>query len=223
MAKQNEHGRLIAAAAKSALTPLGCRRVGQSRFWYSDQRYWAIAIEFQPSSWSKGSYLNVGATWLWYPKQHWTFDVGHRIEEAGLIPFENAEQFAPLIAGMAVRAAQEVLALRNKFSTLDAIHHYLSRHPARDGTPVYHAAVAAALAGDVKIARQFFERLEAWPDQTEEWRLRVKSRGIALARLVNKPHEFRAAILAIIEDVRIRLRLPPVHLCLESTDSIGAK
>jgi hypothetical protein len=55
MAKANEHGRLIAAAAKAALAPLGCVRKGQSRVWYSDQRYWVIAVEFQPSGWSKGS------------------------------------------------------------------------------------------------------------------------------------------------------------------------
>ena len=65
MAKQNEHGKLIAAAAKAALLPLGCRRKGQSRCWYSDERFWCIFIEFQPSGWSKGSYLNAAATWLW--------------------------------------------------------------------------------------------------------------------------------------------------------------
>jgi hypothetical protein len=46
MSKQNEHGKLIAAAAKAALLPLGCRRKGQSRCWYSDERFWYIFIEF---------------------------------------------------------------------------------------------------------------------------------------------------------------------------------
>lgn len=223
MAKIDEHGKLIAAAAKAALAPLGCRRVGRSRFWYSDQSYWAIAIEFQPSSWCRGSYLNVGATWFWYPKQHWTFDVGHRIEDAGFITFENTEQFTPLIVKMAARAAQEVVALRKKCSSLAAIHRNLSACPMRDGTPVYHAAVAAALAGDVKAARTFFERLESWPDQAQEWRLRIKTRGAALASLVGEPYKFRAAILAIIADVRIQLGLPPVSLSLGSRDSIGAE
>ena len=51
MAKQNEHGRLIAAAAKAARAPLGCKRKGQSRLWFSDERYWLITVEFQPSGW----------------------------------------------------------------------------------------------------------------------------------------------------------------------------
>jgi hypothetical protein len=54
LAQVNEHGRLIAAAAKAALTPLGCRRKRQSRLWYCDQRFRIISIEFQPSTWSKG-------------------------------------------------------------------------------------------------------------------------------------------------------------------------
>ena len=99
MAKQNEHGRLIAAAAKAALAPLGCRRVGQSRTWISDQRYWLIVIEFQPSGWSKGSYLNVGAMWPWYARKGLFFHAGYRV--ADFIPFENREQFGPLIMGLA--------------------------------------------------------------------------------------------------------------------------
>ena len=58
--KQNLHGRLIAAAAKRHLSPLGCRRKGQSRFWSADHGFYQIGIEFQPSGWSKGSYLNEG-------------------------------------------------------------------------------------------------------------------------------------------------------------------
>ena len=48
---QNEHGKLIASAAKAALEPLGCVRKGRSRVWYADRlsaravptREWCIA------------------------------------------------------------------------------------------------------------------------------------------------------------------------------------
>ena len=222
MAKQNEHGKLIAAAAKAALQPLGCRRVGQSRIWYSDQRFWAISIEFQPSGWSKGSYLNVGAMWFWYPKKSWSFDVGHRVEDADFIPFESAEQFKPLIGRMAERAAQEVHALREQFKSIAAIHRYLATRPLREGVPVYHAAVAAALAGDVPAARQLFNWLAQWPTENLEWRRRLQSNGAALAILLDDPPRFRSEVLTLIEGVRGRLRLPPDPQCLESMDSTGA-
>ena len=55
MAKQTEHGKLIAAAAKAALLPLGCRRKGQSRCWFSDERFWYIFIEFPTERVVKGN------------------------------------------------------------------------------------------------------------------------------------------------------------------------
>lgn len=93
MAKVNEHGRIIAGAAKTALEPLGCKRKGQSRIWYSDQRFWVISVEFQPSGWSKGSYLNVGIKWLWHHGRG--LDLSDR--PVDFVPFESADQFTPLI------------------------------------------------------------------------------------------------------------------------------
>src|SRR5579872_1713019 len=113
MSKQNEHGKLIAAAAKAALLPLGCRRKGQSRCWYSDERFWYVLIEFQPSAWSRGTYINVGP--IWFFLQPWGGEVTRRLGD--YIKFENIEQFSPLIEQAARLVAAEVIALRTKFQT----------------------------------------------------------------------------------------------------------
>jgi hypothetical protein len=133
MALPNEHGRLIAAAAKAALGPLGCKRHGQSRTWVSDEKLWAIVIEFQPSSWSKGTYLNVGACWLWRADRDLSFDAGYRV--ADFIPFESTEQFAPLVAAMATQAAREVIALRTRFQSINDIHRHLAKAVNRTACP----------------------------------------------------------------------------------------
>lgn len=122
MAHTNEHGRLIAAAAKAALVPLGCVRKGQSRVGYADQRFWVIAIEFQPSGWSKGSYLNMFVAWLW--KESRGYSIHYRPTE--FIPFESAEQFTPLITSMAAIAAIEVQKLRDKFKSFSIILEHLN-------------------------------------------------------------------------------------------------
>ncbi len=54
-----DHNKLIAAAAKQASSPLGLNRVGKSRSWYDDHGWWCIIVEFQPSSWSRDTYLNI--------------------------------------------------------------------------------------------------------------------------------------------------------------------
>jgi hypothetical protein len=224
MAKQNEYGRLITAAAKAALAPLGCKRVGQSRFWYSDQGFWTVSIEFQPSGWAKGSYLNVGANWLWYPKSGWGFSHSEdiRVEDVGFIRFESIEQFQPLIANMAARAAREVLRLREKYRSLAEIYVWLLPRAARNGIHAYHAAVAAGLVGDTTTARRLLHRLEDWKTYGQDWTEEIKANGAALAECVDDPAVFQSNVSAIIADVRRDLRLPPDPQPFRTTGSKGA-
>jgi hypothetical protein len=211
MAKQNEHGKLIAAAAKAALAPLGCKRKGQSRVWISDQGFYAIGIEFQPSGWSKGSYLNVGACWLWRAQDHWTFDAGYR--KGDFIPFESAEQFTPLIAMLAERAAQEVLILRERFKLIADTAKYLCTWTKYDGWWIYHAAIAAGLAGDVATAESLFRRFNNWANSA--YGGKRDSDGPELMALVHDTTQYRARIRAIIDESRSLHRLPPDPDCFQ--------
>jgi hypothetical protein len=215
MARQNEHGRLITAAAKAALVPLGCTRKGQSRLWLSDQRFWIISVEFQPSAWSKGSYLNIGARWLWSTGSG--IDLSYR--PVDFIPFENAEQFVPLIEAMAQRGALEVAALRQRFNQFSSVHQYLVSDATRDGWPVYHAAVVAGLVRDIDTSKAFFRRMEAWPAHGYEWQQKLKSDSAALSVLLDEPARFRSAVLSIIEQRRALIGLPPDPHCLD--DALG--
>jgi len=171
MPEPTEHGRQLAAAARRILSPLGCEQLGRSRTWIADQRFWVIVIEFQPSSFSKGSYLNVGASWLWHVKNYWSFDHGSRVE--GFKPFRDEHQFAIMAEELALRAAEEVEALRTRFASLPAIGHELTPKSDASAWPVYHAAVAAGLAGDVATARRLFDRL-IQELSTAEWHQKLQ-------------------------------------------------
>ena len=138
MAKQNEHGRLIAAAAKAALLPLGCKRIGQSRTWISDQGSWIIMIEFQPSAWEKGTYLNVRPHWLWLRMGAGHTDMNVRVGD--FISFKRAAEFAPLVAELATQGALRVIELRGQFRTLSDVNDYFRRRITGEGYPVYRAA-----------------------------------------------------------------------------------
>jgi hypothetical protein len=220
MAKQNEHGRLVTAAAKAALAPLGCRRKGQSRLWYSDQRFWIISIEFQPSSWSKGSYLNVGAAWLWHARAGLGFDEGYRIAE--FVPFESTKQFAPLITAMAARAREEVVALRAKFRSVSDIYSYLLPRARQVNWRTYHAAVAAGLVGDVATSRDLFHRFDDW-SSSSEWQTKLQSESAALAALLDDPIRYRSRVLTLIEKRRMLTGLPPDPHCLDDATNPTAR
>ena len=215
MAKQNEHGRLIAAAAKAALAPLGCRRVGQSRCWISDERHWIVFVEFQPSAWSKGSYLNVAPSWLWL--RYGGND--HHPRPAGFIAFESVEQFTPLIEHMAAVAAQSVLAMRSRFRTLADVNRFFGERISQDGSPVYRAAVTAGLVGDIATAKQLFKRMETWDTENHASWMRVKAWCAELAALLDDPPRYRSALLDTITEGRQKFKLPPDPECLEPMDS----
>jgi hypothetical protein len=207
----SEHGKLIASAAKAALAPLGCVRKGRSRVWFADQRFWAIWIEFQPSGWSKGSYLNVGTRYFWRSGRGLAFSY----RPVDFIPFESAEQFTPLIETIAGIAAREVVALRERFRTPSDVLRHLQSSPLRDGWPVYDAAIASWLVGDVEQSRALFQRIAAWPTCGYDWEKRLKASSAVLAAQLDRHPAFRSAILDIIQRQRTRIGLAEDRGCLD--------
>jgi hypothetical protein len=203
--KQSEHGRIIAAAAKAALLPIGCQRIGRSRCWISDQRCWVITVEFQPSAWAKGSYLNVTPHWLWL--RYGAKD--HHPRPADFIPFETAEQFEPLIKNMATIAARAVFDMRVRFRTLEKIHRFFAERISDNGFPLYRAAVTAGLVRDQVLARQLFKKIETLdPEIHGPWINTLKLECATFSALLGDPARYRSAITETITERRKDFCLP---------------
>ncbi len=151
------HSELLTAAARLILRPMGLVQQGRSRTWFDDNAWWLCVVEFQPSSWSRGSYLNVGCMWLWHVKEFISFDEGSRIGDAGFIEFCNESQFAPAAQGMAEQAAKEVARYRKLFPNVAAVSNYYLQRKPNTFWPNYHAAVACGLMRRVKEANRFFD------------------------------------------------------------------
>jgi hypothetical protein len=88
-----QHSKILNTVARKVLNPVGVKQKGRSQIWLDDQGWWVTVIEFQSSSWSKGSYLNVGVNWQWYPIDYFSFDLGYR--EETYIEYKSDEQFEP--------------------------------------------------------------------------------------------------------------------------------
>jgi hypothetical protein len=217
MAKQNEHGKLIAAAAKAELLPLGCRRKGQSRCWFSDERFWYIFIEFQPSAWSRGTYLNIGPVWFFL--EWWGGEAIPRLDN--YIKFESVEQFEPLIDQAAKLVATEVVALRAKFRTLLDIHRFFAGSLSWSGN-IYRAAITAGLVGDFALARDLFAQIKALDPARHGLQLKkIQEECAALAALLDDQQAYRSAILKKIEARRHARGLPEDPQCLEAMQLAG--
>ena len=208
MTTKSVHGNLINKAAKQILSPLGCRQKGSSRLWYDDNQWWAVVVEFQPSAWAQGSYLNVGAMWFWNAKAHWSFNEGYRVET--FHEFKTEEQFNEVALELANRAASEVKSLREKFRSIAAVADYMAQKPKASIWEHYHAAIAFGLAGDCVAARTEFAMVQASTHDVP-WVLSLKERTAELASGLDSPADFREMVLQEIQAARTLLRLPTLN------------
>lgn len=203
-----QHSRMITAAARTVLRPLGCVQKGRSRIWLDDQGWWIGVVEFQPSSWGKGSYLNVGACWLWHEKNFLSFDAGYRVES--FHEFTSEEQFSAAATLLARRAEQEVLALRERFSSVAHALAWMTANASPTLWNTYHSAVSAGLAGDVERSGSLFAEVIADPHDVA-WAIELKQRAADLLRCLESGGGFEQEIAATIGRTRAALRLPAQH------------
>ena len=197
MSSEGNHSRIIAAAAKAALVPLGFSRKGRSRVWYADRGFWLSIVEFQPSGFSKGSYLNVGVHLFWGPQDFLSIDYIDE-ERRIFIGFTDANQFKPLAEQQAASAADASTVFRAQFKTIEDTAKTLGSAAERitllagraGGWPDFHAAIALGLTGEEVAARALLRAVvksfEGWPDMLEP--------ALKYEALLGDPVGFRAAV-----------------------------
>ena len=199
-----DHNKIIAAAAKQSLSPLGLKRVGKSRTWYDDHGWWAIVVEFQPSGFSKGTYLNVGVSWFLYEKEHWTFDFGYR--EDDFSSARNEEQFSSVLERVSHLASTKVLHYRERVGSLKAARECIASTSMRSPWDHYHAGVLAALDSDDAAARQEFEQVLANPPEFQ-WQHGLQYRIHDLLRLLDDQKAFQETAKGIVLRCRAGMNL----------------
>jgi hypothetical protein len=147
MSSLRVHDKLLASAAREILAPLGFQQKGRSRLWFADHGWWLIVVEFQPSGWSRGSYLNVAAKWLWSKTPHWSFDFSFHTAArvSNFCEFETEDQFRVASRELAGMAAAEAQRLRATFPHITAVADLLAAQISDWNDPwrLYDAAAAA--------------------------------------------------------------------------------
>jgi len=200
-----EHSRLLNEAGNRILKPLGMVRRGRSRFWYDDRGWFVIGVEFQPSDWSRGSYLNVGCAWLGIVRDYFAYDVGYRTEP--FVEFGNRDQFQDAANIMATRAAAAVESYRKQFPDTRAVYEYYSSKESVGIWPHFNAAIACGLIGDVVHAAFHFGQIAQ--DQSDTaWATAARSEACNLHEALSDPALFRRAIKERVTQSRALQKLP---------------
>lgn len=211
VSSDSEHGRLINVAARSVLGPLGFWQKGRSRVWLADRGFWLCVVEFQPSGYRKGSYLNVAAHWLWGVTGVVSHD--YRIErQKPWAPFEDVEQFSSAIRRLALQAGQESEHLRSIISrTGEAATRLVERAESfakagrGGGWPAFDAAVALGLSGDSKGARKLFDEAYA---TISAWRPDLALLIAPFSKALEDPSSFVTFVDQRINARRVEFGLP---------------
>ena len=191
-----DHNRVIDAEARQALKPLGLYRKGKSRVWYDDHGWWLIQVEFQPSAWSRGSYLNVGINWMLYEGSVGAFHVGSRVD----VPFISAtdnDDFAADARNLALRAKEEVTSLRAKFADLGSVVTHYSELHHRSIWDEYFYGVFLGLSGDASRAKKAFEAVPTHRVQYG-WERALSQRAAELSGIVSTRSAFEETIRGIV-------------------------
>jgi len=151
------HNKMIREAAKEILAPYGIFQKGQSRIWIDDNNWFLTIIEFQPSAWSRGSYLNVGLFFLWQNQDFISFDfssdqvrVDHENGVQLYFDYENDEQFIEAAKFLAKKALEKALYYR-KFKHLDyAEEKILPQHFQVEEWGLFHKMILCFLAQNMR-------------------------------------------------------------------------
>lgn len=212
--------RLINMAAKAVLRPLGCLQKGRSRTWLDDRSWWVGVIEFQPSSWAKGSHLNVGACWLWYEKEFLSFDAGDSVQS--FQAFTDDEHFAQVAEKLALQASHEVIALRERFPTPSHVQAWITAKPRLSIRDHYHLAVSAGLAGAIDQSRRSFVDVMSNPEE-RPWASDIRRRSAEFLRCLELGTGFRVEVMATIKRTRALLGLSALQGEMEVWADQGAE
>lgn len=116
MEDKNIHSKIIKQVCKEILIPLGIFQKGTSRLYLDDNDYFFTVVEFQPSNWDRGTYLNIGLTFLWDYNQsdvlYFEFSRQPAARYGKFVEYKNETQFKKEIINLANIAKEEILFYR---------------------------------------------------------------------------------------------------------------
>jgi hypothetical protein len=214
-----DHNKILKQIALKVLKPYGIIQKGSSRLFIDDHGWYLILIEFQPSGWGKGTYLNIGIHFNWYLDEHFSFTIGDR--ENNFIEFIDKEQFSEKANELCQNTIKKVLYYRNELKSINEIEKKLDKIFKNSGSADfwknYHKGIISGLAGNINNLNRYFDKIlkPVYPDSTE-WFNNFKIYVSELKNIANvDKNKFKERIIHIIREARKLKKLNEQEIVLE--------
>ena len=204
-----DHNKLLTKIAKDKFKPHGILQKGKSRTFLYDGGWYTIIIEFQPSSSSKGTYLNIGVDLNFYPRDYFAFSHGYREKE-----FQEAEdetQFANIVNEYCDLAIERVDKLKKEFTDINAAVKTYIKSSSNDHWDYFNVGIMYGLAGRFGKAKLVLTKLK---NKKCEFDYEFDRNKLAVEVLtwLDDESNFDTNIKNLIEKTRLLKKLPPMEI-----------
>lgn len=205
--KDGLHNQIITKTATRFFKAYGITRKGKSRTFLDDHDWYTTIIEFQPSGFDKGTFLNVGVNFHWFEHDYLSFDLGYR--ESAFVAFVDSETFRIEVENLCQIAIQKTLKYRKHFETLESAKQTICDDAfASDSLwGNYHQGTISGLTGDYTTMKRYYGILLK-TDHHAAWANQLKEHVISLLDGLDTLSAFRLEIGKIATKTRLLKKLP---------------
>jgi|LakMenEpi03Aug12_release.lakeMendotaPanAssembly.Ray.scaffolds.fasta_scaffold559819_1 hypothetical protein len=153
-----DHNKLLTKIAKARFKQTSIRQKGQSRMFLQDNFWYTTLIEFQPSGYDKGTFLNIGVDFNFYPRDHFTFSFGNREKE--FIKFESQAQFENAVNSLCELTLKRTSEIQSQLATYSNATATLKKtfNPTNSWQN-FDLGIITALSGDKTNAKILLEKV----------------------------------------------------------------
>jgi hypothetical protein len=201
-----DHNKLLKTIAKTRLKPHGITQQGSSRTFLYDGGWYVIMIEFQPSSFGKGSFLNIGVDLNFYPRDYIAFSYGYR--EKDFSAADSEVQFDEIVNNYCDQVIEKTQKLKEEFKNiLTAIDTIQNRYLKDDPWDYYDLGVLYGLTGQTKKAELFLNKLKNL-ECTYDYEFERQKAAINIMNLLPDREKFLAGAKDLLAQSRQLKKLP---------------
>jgi hypothetical protein len=209
MEKTFDHNRLLKQIAREKFQPYGIVQQGKSRTFLYDNGWWTVVVEFQASSFSRGTYLNIGVDLNFYPRDYFAFTYGSR--EKGFEQAKDEAHFVHIIGEYCDFAINKVAELKSKFKDVPTAINSFKTGVSGDSWDLFNLAILHGLAGNFGECKK---HLTAIRNRKCEYDYELKRLDLVKEILtwLDDTQSFRGKIGGLINRARQLKKLPIVDL-----------